>query len=176
MPWSMIPVVFEPTVRKLCPQRYPNHTKGCPNYGKKDGCPPKAPLFVEVCDMEQPTFVIWTRFEFGAHVARMKKKHSEWSDLQLKCCLYWQGTARKVLKGEIEEFKRMYPTYQVTRCPEGMGLNITETMKKAGIELEWPPEKYTYQVAVGFVWTKGDEGENERDQEMGENHLQSIND
>jgi hypothetical protein len=28
---------------KLCRLPYPNHPKGCPNYGKRALCPPKAP-------------------------------------------------------------------------------------------------------------------------------------
>ena len=159
MPWNMIDVVvYDPSVRELCTERYPNHTKGCPNYGKKPSCPPQAPLFMDICDSSRPIFVIWNRFDFGAHVARMKAKHPEWSERQLACCLYWQGTARKVLAGEIEEFKRTYPTYQVTRCPEAMGINVTATMKKyLAISLEWPPVNHAYQVAVGFIWKKDEE-------------------
>jgi hypothetical protein len=29
-----------------------------------------------------------------------------------------------------------------------MGVNVTETMKQADIELEWPPMKYSYQIAL----------------------------
>lgn len=108
MPWNMVDVVYEPSVRELCPKRYPNHAKGCPNYGKKASCPPRAPLFVDIYDPSHMTFVIWNQFDFGAHVARMKAKHPEWSERQLACCLYWQGTARKVLAIEIEGFKATY--------------------------------------------------------------------
>lgn len=155
MPWTLGAVVHDPAVRKLCPKRYPGHPKGCPNYGKRRTCPPHAPLFMDIQDIEWPTFVIWNRFDFGAHVWRMRVKHPKWSERQLACCLYWQGTARKKLNEEIEKFKRSHANYTVTRCPEAMGVNVTETMKHLGIVLEWPPERYAYQVAIGFVRVSG---------------------
>jgi len=151
MPWQPAEVVHQHDVRKLCVSAYHGHKQGCPNHGKKEGCPPKAPLLSDICDPAYPTFVIWNRFEFGEHVARMKELHPQWSDYQLACCLYWQGTARKTLGVQLKEFELFKPVYSVTTCPEGMGVNVTETMKRLGVELEWPPVKYAYQVAVGFV-------------------------
>lgn len=78
----------------------------------------------------------------------MKEKHPEWSERQLKCCLYWQPGARKKLKQNIVDFLKIFNEYSVTACPEAMGVDITSTMKSAGITLEWPPEKYTYQIAM----------------------------
>lgn len=154
MPWDFVALVHDPEVRKLCPRRYPGHPKGCPNYGKKAGCPPQAPLLLDINEPSWRTAVIWNRFEFGEHVERMRSKHPDWSERQLECCLYWQGTARKALKEQIKHFKRSYPFYEITRCPEAMGVDVTATMKRAGIKLEWPPERYAYQVAVGFVRTR----------------------
>ena len=159
MPYRPGAVVHNPSVRKLCPRKYPGHPRGCPNYGKRAACPPRAPLLMDIQDIGSPTVIIWNRYEFGEHVARMKAKHPKWSDRQLACCLYWQGTARKALGETIEGFKSIYTAYTVTRCPEAMGVDITATMAKLGIELEWPPERYTYQVAVGFVWIKETEDE-----------------
>jgi hypothetical protein len=86
----------------------------------------------------------------------MQTRHPDWSDRQLACCLYWQGTARKALNRVIERFKRQARlAYEVTRCPEAMGVNVTATMKGLGILLEWPPKNYAYQVAVGFVRADG---------------------
>jgi hypothetical protein len=79
----------------------------------------------------------------------MKRKHPNWTDRQLYCCLYWQGTARKNLKNEITKFKKSFSNHIVTTCPEAMGVNITEVMKdNADIELEWPPISISYQVAI----------------------------
>lgn len=53
-----------------------------------------------------------------------------------------------VLEGEIEEFLLAHPGLVVTRCPEAMGVNVTETLAAAGVTLEWPPKKFALQVAI----------------------------
>ena len=142
------PVIIRP-VHSLCVRPYPNHKNGCPNYGKKKGCPPGVPMFDKFYDLSKPIYAIYNKFDFKGHVERMKVKHSSWSKRQLECCLYWQGTARKNLKERIEIFGRLTARrYVVNTVPEAMGVNVTETMKRVGIELEWPPVYMTYQIAM----------------------------
>lgn len=144
--------VIDKRVRNLCIKAYPNHPKGCPNYNKKEGCPPQVSLWENVCDTYLATWVFWTKFDLGSHRQRMKEKHPNWSSRQLDCCLYWQGTARKPL---VDFFKTEWemPGLFKTSCPEAMGINITETMKQVGVVLEWPPKKWTYQVYLAG-WLK----------------------
>jgi len=79
----------------------------------------------------------------------MRTKHPEWSERQLACCLYWQGTARKQLAERIKEFLKGQDEHLVVlRCPEATGVNVTATMKTLGIELERPPVIMAYQVAL----------------------------
>lgn len=145
------PVIIRP-VHSLCLRPYPNHKKGCPNYGKKKGCPPSVLMFDVFYDLSKPIYAIYNVFDFGIHVNRMEYKHPDWSKRQLECCLYWQGTARKQLKERIEIFARLTGRrYIVNVVPEAMGVNVTETMKRVGIELEWPPVNVTYQVAMAGV-------------------------
>lgn len=148
----MYPVIAS-SIRSLCLRPYPNHKKGCPNYGKKKGCPPNAPMFDSVYDLSKPIYAIFTVFDFKEHVERMKGKHPDWSKRQLECCLYWQGTARKNLKEQVKVFKSLAPDekYNVTTAPEAMGVNVTETMKRAGIELEWPPVNVAYKIAFAGI-------------------------
>lgn len=141
-------LIVRPEVRALCQQCYPNHPKGCPNFGYRANCPPKAPLIGNAIDLSQPVFCIYNRFDFKAHTDKMKAKHPNWSKKQVECCLYWQGTARKQLKGHIKLFLFEHPGYHILDCPEACGVDITATMKNIGIELEWPPVNYTYQVAL----------------------------
>lgn len=144
-------LVIDHSVRDLCRRPYPNHPKGCPNYGKKDECPPRAPLLEKVLDLSKPTCVIWNQFPFGDHVERMRSKHPDWSRRQLECCLYWQGTARKQLRQKVFQWYAYQPDgyeWITLYCPEACGLNVTATMRNMGIELEWPPERFTYQVAL----------------------------
>lgn len=145
------PVIIRP-VHNLCLRPYPNHKKGCPNYGKKKGCPPDVPIFDRFYDLLNPIYAIYNKFDFKGHVDRMKAKHPDWSKRQLECCLYWQGAARKKLKERIEIFGRFTGRrYVVNIVPEAMGVNVTETMKRVGIELEWPPVNVAYQIAMAGI-------------------------
>ena len=149
----LITPVVDNTVRSLCVQPYPLHPKGCPNVGKCDRCPPEAPMFNNKFDMTKPIYAVINEYDLAAHVARMKAKHPDWSDRQLRCVLYWQGTARKQLKEKIGAVlaEQRFHGYEATWCPEGMGVNVTETMMQVGVELEWPPEQTVRQVAfLGF--------------------------
>ena len=138
---------IDPAFRDLCRKPYYNHPRGCPNYGKKKGCPPQQKLFFDVFDCD--LYLIYTEFDLASHVKKMRKKLPNWTDLQLYCCLYWQGTARKNLKAEIQRARKLLPHHHITACPEAMGVNVTDLMNdNADIDLEWPPKIITYQVAI----------------------------
>jgi hypothetical protein len=148
--------VIDYSVRNLCFKPYPRHPKGCPNFGKRDTCPPKALYYDKVYDLTKHVYAIYNVFDFKEHVDKMKSKHPLWSENQLRCVLYWQGSARKSLKNKILEFLKENREYQVETCPEAMGVNVTETMKNVGIILEWFPENVAYQVALaGVLLNKG---------------------
>jgi len=134
--------------QEMCKTPYWGHPRGCPNYGKRKTCPPQQKMFFDVFDKD--FYLIYTKFDLRSHIEKMKQRHPKWTNRQLKCCLYWQGTARKNLKNEIKRFKQIFPNHFVTICPEAMGVNVTDLMKKnAGIDLQWPIETVTYQVAIG---------------------------
>jgi len=142
--------VVDNRMRGLCRNPYPNHKRGCPNWDKKKGCPPSAPMITDTLDLSRPVFAIYNIFDFHSHVERMRKKHPEWTYLQLSCCLYWQPKARKQLKEKMYKFLELHRHKGMTivSCPEGQGVNITETMKNVDIHLEWPPESVTYQIIL----------------------------
>lgn len=152
MPWTKIDPVFQPDlVRLLCIVPYAGHPKGCPNFGQNIRCPPKARLWRDVYDSVEPCFAVYTTFDLASHVARMKERHPGWSERQLRCCLYWQGTARKHLNREILSFCLTHPRYSTETTPEAMGCNVTETLCKAGVALEWPPVNMATLVAFAGV-------------------------
>ena len=137
-------VVIDQKMRGLCRRPYPLHPKGCPNFAHNEGCPPSRPLW----NLQPPFYAVVNEFDLGAHVARMRELHPGWSQRQLECCLYWQGGARKILKDEIQRFRRDHGSLIVDTCPEAAGVNVTETLALAGIELEWPPVAIVRQVAI----------------------------
>jgi len=151
MPFAEATPVYDLSVRGLCSRAYPNHPKGCPNWRKREDCPPKAEPLPDLLDLDKPVFAVWNVFDLAAHIQKMQGKHPGWSWRQLVNCLYWQGTARKQLRAEIEVFLGTQPYlshWRVLTCPEACGLNVTETMKALGHTLEWPPKTKTYQVAL----------------------------
>ncbi len=139
--------------RSLCTREYKNHKHGCPNYGKRPDCPPDAPMFDEVFDIKQPIYAIFCTFDLEQHVKKMREKHPQWTEAQLSNVLYWQGTARKHLRDNINSFVANYREegYYVTTSPEAMGVNVTETLKRAGITLEWPAKEVVYKVAMAGI-------------------------
>ena len=145
---KQVEIIIDNSMRGLCKKAYPGHKKGCPNFNKRQDCPPKVPLLHKVLDLNHPVFAIWNVYDFKNHTSKMKTKHPEWSKRQVECCLYWQGSARKQLKFKIQSFLESYPGYIILTTPEACGVNITKTMKNIGINLEWPPKTVTYQIAL----------------------------
>ena len=97
---------------------------------------------------------VWIAFNLAMHREKMHLKHPNWSRRQLDCCLYWQGGVNKRLRQETEYQLNRYALWGenvnqlvTTYCPEAMGVNVTETMKRADVELEWPPEIIVKKVA-----------------------------
>lgn len=158
MPWQIVKPVLRFDVRKLCVKPYPNHPRGCPNWNKRGNCPPRAPLLGDILDLTRTVWAVYNVFDFGAHTSRMRKAHLDWTDRQVECCLYWQGTARKQLDYEIGLWRcaenKYDNSFTILKCPEACGVDVTATMASIGYSLEWPPKTVTYQVAlIGFDLT-----------------------
>lgn len=142
--------------RSFCAREYPGHKKGCPNYGKYNLCPPDAPMFDEIFDMDKDIFLIYFSYDIKSHLQKMKTRHPNWTERQLRNVLYWQGTAKKLHKEEIKEFLTEYGHlgYEVI-TPEALGVDVTKTLEKVGINLEWPPMNYSYRIAFAGIPKKG---------------------
>jgi len=151
MPFALVQPVVQLSVRSLCQKSYPGHPRGCPNWNKKEGCPPEAKPLGEIMDLTRPVYLVWNRFDLGAHIDRMRIKHPKWSERQLYCCLYWQRVARYQLEEEIVRSgsRGQCSGNLILRCPEAHGVNVTATMEAAGQrDMEWPPIRVAYQVAL----------------------------
>jgi hypothetical protein len=140
--------VLHPGVRALCRRAYPGHPKGCPNFNRRETCPPQAPLLERVLDLCGPIYCVYNRFDLGAHVARMTRRHPDWSERRLLCCLYWQPRARKQLREKVQAFLTGHPGSVAVYVPEACGVDVTATMASIGVALQWPPRTVAYQVAL----------------------------
>ena len=135
--------------RDWCRLPYPDHPHGCPNYGKKDVCPPTAPLITDFIDVSDQVGLVYVRFDLEAWAAKMKKRHMNWSERQCRNLLYWQGAVNAYLYTKLLSFTPIDRIY--TMCPEAMGVNIISTLKRAGVPIELKPKKYVHKVALfGF--------------------------
>jgi len=138
-------------VRGLCAKPYPGHKQGCPKYNVGyPGCPPDAPKIFDIYDRDSDFFMVVNEFNIKEHMQRLTLTHPNWSERQLRCCLYWQPTARKQLHKKIDYVLTLkeFTGFISTICPEALGVNVTETLKRIGITLEWPPVNFARQIAL----------------------------
>ena len=89
-------ISYIPKIDKLCGQEYYKHRNGCPNLGKKKGCPPNQPQLNRVLNFEKDVYIIYTKFRVGKFAKRMRINHSEWSLRQIYNPMFWQPQARKI--------------------------------------------------------------------------------
>jgi hypothetical protein len=154
--------VIDYSVRGLCPKPYHGHKKGCPKFGDPKHahrCPPGASFFDKYFDLTSPVFAVINDFDLEGHMAEMKqrprKDKKPWTEDQLRCVLYWQNgekgrirLRRLIDKAMSQEECR---GYEATECPEGMGVNVTETLKRVGVTLEWPVSQIKTVRQVAFL-------------------------
>ena len=138
LPYGMIEVDRVYHNRKAgqwCQIPYPNHLKGCPNYGRK-GCPPNTPFITEVLDLRQPIYIAFSEFDLDYHVKIMRIKHPLWSERHLRNVLYWQNTSRKQMRQRARIARFVTGADIIIDCPEGMGVNVYVTCLKSGMPLQ----------------------------------------
>lgn len=118
--------------------------------GKKKGCPPCETLD-KIIDLNKPVYIIWNIFDFSSHCKRMKKLHPNWTNYQIRCCLYWQPKARNQLKKEIQKFLKDNSNCHIVKCPEASGVNVFLEMASIGYRLEKIPKIKTYQIVIAGI-------------------------
>lgn len=139
-------VVVDYRSRSWCKLPYPDHPNGCPNYGKKKNCPPKAPLFEKI--VKPPFTLVGVKFDLEQHVKKMKEKHPEWSERKAKCLLYWQKKVDRQLREACEKIASTIPNSRIVYLPEATGINVFETCRKHGLILERNPKRSVWKIAI----------------------------
>jgi len=139
-----------------CTIPYHNHPKGCPNFGKRDECPPNAPMVEDVFDFNEKMYFVIEEFDLKSHVEKMKAKHPHWSLRQCKNLLYWQGGVRKRLKEKTENFITWNDQHMIyTLLPEAMGVMVINTAIALGIPIEKTPENRVFKISlVGYPFKR----------------------
>jgi predicted metal-binding protein len=143
---------------RLCILPYPDHPKGCPNFGRSESCPPHTLKLGDKYDLTKPNYFIVKPFDLAAQKTRMKNLHPEWSEKQCACCLFWQNGVRSKLKSECQRFVnekenfnfKDYFDYRLIH--EAMGLDVFKTAVEHGIPIERNPQNMVYKIAfVGVL-------------------------
>jgi len=152
---SVVRLCIDIEAREWCKLPYPNHPRGCPNYGKKATCPPGAPLVADYFDLAKPIFLVGVEFDLLAHSTRMLQGHPGWSDRQARCVLYWQPKVNGILKRAADEFcmflvcSSPVPVGIIyTLCPEAMGVNVIATALDCGIPIQVRPAEKVWKIAL----------------------------
>lgn len=139
-------IAIDYRARAWCKLPYPNHLHGCPNWGMKNICPPKAPLFEKF--IKPPFTLVAVKFDLEKHSKNMKEKHSKWTDKQARCVLYWQGKLDKQLGEMCEKVASNISDAIILYKPEANGVNVFKTCRKVGLILERNPQKIVWKVAI----------------------------
>ena len=141
-------LVLDIRAREWCLLPYPDHAKGCPNYNKKQGCPPQSPFVGDYFDLNRDSYFVIVQFDLESHINKMKMKHPNWSDRQARCVLYWQGGVNKRLRERCQFYtsQRLGLTYNI--CPEAMGVNVIKTCKAIGLPIKPRPTDTVFKVGM----------------------------
>jgi len=126
-----------------CRLPYPDHPRGCPNFPQ---CPSRYPDFKTLQGYKW--FLIIEEFDLASHAEKMKEKHPEWTDRQCRNLLYWQNGVRSRLEVKAKAFYRPLLGDILLEIPEACGVNMFETMSKAGITLQ---RKHPNYIVKGIL-------------------------
>lgn len=145
----VVKLVHSPKIRDWCKLSYPGHPKGCPNYGKYNKCPPNSPNVEDILDTNREMFLVYSEFNLQEHVDRMKEKHPNWTDRQLRNVLYWQRISKKEMITRSILFAKENGFDLIIPMGESVGINLYKTCRLSGLKLESIKSlKINHHVAV----------------------------
>jgi predicted metal-binding protein len=130
-------LLYNKNIQDFCKKGYRGHKEGCPNYGKLDNCPPKAPLIDKIINPKLKCKFLGVKFDLHSHREKLRKKHSDWSVWKLNCVLYWQNGVNKELHKVAEEYLIKNKKFVAIKKPEAYGVNITRMLCNKGLLLNW---------------------------------------
>ena len=106
-------------------------------------------------------YLIYAKFDFKQYKELRKEEHSNWSENQVKCVLYWQNSVKKLLSEFINMLTLTKQDY-ILGCGYGLKIkfrkyvgsmensciNVFSTCKLNGIKLEIRPKNIIYLVCL----------------------------
>ncbi len=140
-------LVIDHRARDWCKLPYPDHPKGCPNFGKKSICPPQVATIEEWLENTDELRFACVSFNLKEHAGRMLERNPHWSQRQARCLLYWQPKVNKALRSLVDTLVHENGL-KITYCPEAMGVNVIKTAQSVGIPIEAPPKDIVHKIAL----------------------------
>ncbi|HSV94438.1 MAG TPA: hypothetical protein VLH94_00470 [Spirochaetia bacterium] len=143
-----VEAICDSRMKAHCLDPYYKHSKGCPNWNYKKGCPPHVPYFPDT--YSKSVYIAAIRFNFAEYLAKKKEIHPDWTERALRNPRHWQGHIRSELHHFLEEELPQRPDIlgEVILNPEALGVNLFATCAKAGIILEHTPENSVYNIVL----------------------------
>jgi predicted metal-binding protein len=125
-------IEYKENIGEWCKKPYPGHKHGCPNYGKKELCPPFSKFMKDNIEKYHYFYLIYAEFDFRGYKDEMSILLPDWTEKQLGCCLYWQTQLKNKFYTYVKEF--ITSTDLLLGCGSGFGKNI-QSMESGGINV-----------------------------------------
>ena len=130
-------------MRDLCRQPYPGNPEGCPYYGKRDECPPHAPLIEDFIDLSSPHYFLVSEC---IRTSPSEPSQKELREAEFRS--YWNGSMEDILREYIQEFQKDHPGTVFTFHPSAVGVDVMKTARNVGISLDLTPENILYKIVL----------------------------
>ena len=130
-------IVHNERVPHWCGLPYPGHPKGCPNYYTgRPQCPPAAPYITKIMDLDREVYLVHSHFDLEHHMNKMKLRHPQWTERQLRNVLYWQPKSKKEMRERAVDFAFKIGADSICYMGEAAGVNLYATCALSGLKLE----------------------------------------
>jgi predicted metal-binding protein len=149
-------IVWHEKVGDWCKLSYPEHPKGCPNYGKSETCPPNAPFLKEKLKQYEKFTLYYIRINYKGYIEYKLKQHPDWTLRNCRNVNRWQSSAKKYLRESIPIEIRESPNYFILwsgsgskksknqkikkespkYAMESVGINVMSTFKQLGLDMD----------------------------------------
>lgn len=133
-------LIINKNTLKWCHLPYPNHPLGCMNILL---CMDSKPIW-EIADA--PFIFVGAKCDFKSYIKEMKELHPNWSERQLKNCLYWQRNIDNRLLIETRKIMWDKKLFFLTQRPEAHRIDVLSTMKNLGYDIERNPENIVWKI------------------------------
>jgi predicted metal-binding protein len=150
---------------KWCQKPYHQHPKGCPNFGKRETCPPHVTSAKTLIQNYPFHHIVWGVFEIKTFADIRREEHPEWSERQLRNPRHWQNQLKAMLRNYIMEFSEFAELYHgVFResayilgagsgfwnypSMEAACINAFATLRAVGIKYQVKPKDFIVMAAI----------------------------